>query len=471
MSHKTDNLSEVRSYSAIIPTVFLSFILISFFAAYLRTGFYADDFMQMGTFYHNAIPYGHTSITLGRYWANVFWGISTTAFGTTSDAPYLIFSTLIFFAGLYFIYLSIKPILELQYYLWALVILFASGCTLPLMLWASNNVHSMAILTISVGIFGFSKQFLYQRGVEIFSKYSIIESLTYSLMLFANPLYSPFLLIGIISCFLKLRQIRVKKRNFVSRIWMTYFLLMQIILPFTVLLTISIPQTLKNSAYKQSRLVYIWKNIQFYSDQIAPRHIVMFIYALIFFLGVLAFITAIVKRHWMAMLFFYLGFSILIPILMQQNQHFLNYLVMPIFTIVIGILLEFSFLRSSRESILNNYFTSISFIFVFIILFAGSTSVREWYIDYNAGYAIYKLRIEMSSLVPPNSNLCLEENLSTAQKSWLEGGLDYQWGLLHSPVNASSVVFASRSGCKPASGTSIIEVVSDTRGGFNAKLK
>ena len=465
------DLNKIKSFSQIIPVTLLSFILVSNFSAYLRTGFFADDFLQLGTFYHNAKPYGHTSVTLGRYWANIYWGISTTAFGTTADTPYLIFTTVIFLSALYFLYLAIKPILRLSHYLWILVILFATGCTLPLLLWASNNVHTMAILIISIGIFTFSKQFIHPDGAGIFSKYSIWESLTYCLLLFANPLYSPFLLIGIVSFALKFKQILRMKGGFTLKVWIFYFFIVQTILPVTVLMTISLPQTLNNHYYQHSGLSYISKNFEFYKNQIAPGHTVLYAYCLLFFLGIITFISSVVRRHWFAMLFLYLGFSVLIPIFVQQNQHYLNYLVVPILTITMGTLIEVNSVRGSKPHPMDIYLSTIVFIGFFIILFTGSTSVREYYIDYNPGYGLSSLRSQIASLVPANANLCLEENLNSAQKNWLEGGLDGQWGMLHSPVNAASVIFAPRKGCTAGHETQIIEIYPNTRGWFNAQLK
>jgi hypothetical protein len=467
---KIDKDSKKRTLLGFVPIILLAFMSLSYLSAYLRTGFWADDFLQLGTFYHDATPFGHSSVTIGRYWANVYWGVSTSAFGTTSDTSYLLLTTTIFFSSLILLFLALKPILNLTSYLWVLTILFATGFPLPLMLWSSNNVHTIALLIISIGIFSIFRQHFQPDTARATSKYSIIESLTYSLLLFANPLYSPFIIIGVITWVIKFRHRLMDKPTRSRYAWSTYFFFAQVILPFGILFFFSIPNTLHATAYQHASFSYILKNLQYYRIQITVTHLQVYSYCFVFILGGILLVSALVRRNWLALLFLYLGFAILIPVLMQQNQHFLNYLVAPTLNIMMGIFLEFNSIRKAKMNNLQDQIISIILLILFFNLFAGSTSVREWWIDDNPGYGISSLRNQIASLVPSGASLCLEENLNPAQINWLVGGLGGQWGLMHSPVNASSVIFTPLNGCPVDNKLRIIKISPNQRSFFIAQL-
>ena len=462
---KLPELVEGSFYTA-IPIGLLFILSISYSTAFLKTGFWADDFMQLGTFYHNIGSFTDTSVTLGRFWANIYWGFSTTAFGSASDTPYIIFSSAIFFLSLYFWVKAFGSFLTPAKISWILVFLFASATPFQLMLWASNSVHTIALLIVSIGFFAISKQL---RNVSVYtpiSSLSMLESTTYILFLFANPLYSPYLVIGLVSAVCKIWNLHKHKSQPFRLLNQSYFAVFQVVIPMWILFGFSIPKTLKNSAYQHASPKNIGKNLTFYQGMLAGSHLqqgmfIGFLITAIFFA-----IRSLATKNWISFAAFFFGFSTLLIVLCQQNQHVLNYLVAPLLGILTGFAIELASFRLFSPNKLNRVIATIVCSFLFICVFSGSYSIRQWWIDYNPGYAVQNVREHIHQLVPNNANICFEENLSPAQKSWFEGGLDGKWGLLHAPVNAENVLFMPIHGCNLAEGFTILRVDPDTRNSF-----
>ncbi len=465
---KSRNLeSPIRSsVFTVVPLGLLFILAISYTTAFLKTGFWADDFMQLGTFYHTFGSFSDTSVTLGRFWANIYWGFATTAFGSVSDSPYIILSTSIFLLSLYFWVKTFWILLTPTLTSWILVFLFASATPFQLMLWSSNSVHTIALLIISIGFFAISKQLSDSSPYNPISRLSILESVTYISFLFANPLYCSYLVIGFVSAVCKIRNLQNCKNMPYKVLYQLYFAILQIILPMLILFIFSIPETLKNSAYQHSSLKYIGKNVTFYKSQLAGTNLQQAIYLGFFLIAALCAMRSLVSRNWLSFAAFFFSFSTLAIVLCQENQHVLNYLVAPLLGILTGFVIELSSFFSLASSYLSQVIATLVSIILFLGVFSGSYSIRQWWIDYNPGHDVLNVRNQIHKLVPSGARICIEENLSFEKKNWFEGGLDGSWGLLHAPVNAESVQFRPPHGCHTEEGVYILQVRPDYRNSF-----
>ena len=73
-----------------LPAGAVGLSLLTWVTAVSRSGFWADDFLFLTHYNRTLGDLSDTQTNTGKYAANVFWAVGTSAFGTGSVVPFLL---------------------------------------------------------------------------------------------------------------------------------------------------------------------------------------------------------------------------------------------------------------------------------------------------------------------------------------------------------------------------------------------
>src|ERR1700747_1108597 len=80
---------------ALLPVLILCVSALLAIVAISRSGFWADDFLNLTHFDRSLGQLSNDHINTGKYIINLFWGLGTEAFGTGSVVPFLLANCLV----------------------------------------------------------------------------------------------------------------------------------------------------------------------------------------------------------------------------------------------------------------------------------------------------------------------------------------------------------------------------------------
>ena len=342
--------------------------------------------------------------------------------------------------------------------LFILSLLFSSVSLWPIMFWSTNITHSSSIFLCGLALFLCYLQEQKKGGSDLAWAF---EGLSLGLIILCNPLY-----LGVSTLFAITRMtIQFKRRstsNQKSFLKMFQYLFLSVLLPILYFFTISQPNQSKNVAYGEADIKNILVNLDFYSHGLSTLSlaVVLLIFVIILYSGhpvLLDYVFAII------------GVSVLIPVLVQSNQRYFHYLVVP--TICFGLI----FCRNIEQIFQSkNKFSGAVMILVLLIpvySFDKTKDIRAWYLNPGMGRETKYLLNKVNYLVPSNSNLCVNLQLDIRDQNFIIAGLSGSRAFAISPVDSPNTLFDTYTPCADDLDRTQILITKDDAGRFEAEIQ
>jgi len=136
----------------VFPVGAVALSLMAWVTGLSRSGFWADDFLNLTSFNRTFGALSNDQINKGKYVINAFWALGTDAFGLGSVVPFLLLNGLILAAGVaLWLWLGARRHWSAVEAWWIGGLFLASAAWLPTALWSSNITHSCGFLALGVG--------------------------------------------------------------------------------------------------------------------------------------------------------------------------------------------------------------------------------------------------------------------------------------------------------------------------------
>ena len=441
----------MKSSIRISPNILLYllglYLAISMLIAILHSGFWADDFTLANRYNQKLGSLEDFQLNQGRFVFNLFYCVNSYIFGTSNSLGYILVSNSFLVLAFIEIFRYFSRSRDGKFKtLFIFLVLASTGIIYPAICWAANFGHNLAIY-LTILLFN---SIVLTKHEQTF-KAVIKSTLIYFLIVLSNPLYVP---VGLFFAFHFFEISQDRKSSLVNRVSLVLFRLLPGLIYF---FTVAAPKTFATKGYESPSVANIPDNTKYYLNFFPKNFIFSILFFLFCLLALVVFVKCIFLRKIPSVLLFLVASLILFEIMVQHQQHVLNYLILP-FILYSYFILEEIF---PRDKDLNVY-SLILLFFLFCSLLVASHSARVWWMDHNPALKLENLRSEISRNVPPNEQLCIITRLSTSELNLLIGGLAGDSGLLIGPVNASSAVFNSVVPCSADLAVNI--VISSTNG-------
>lgn len=450
-----------------LPLLVIVLNAITWVVALSRSGFWADDFLLITTYSRSLGNLTDATIYGGKYTANLFWAVATTAFGDGSDIPFLVLNTLIFVAGTtVWLRFGLQARWSHTAAWWVAGGFIASATWLPMALWSANVVHSAGFLALGLGLFA------HQRCVTSETRrrtaiWCAASALAWTLAVVSNILFTGLVVIGAYCAWAQFLKLRTFGR---SRIGDAILSAGNVLLPVLWIATVAYPATTALAPYSHPGIQFLGADLAYYQLYLAPTWPLVAIYlgvtAVAFFLAV----VALRRRDFFTMAVLCAAGLITASVLIQQQQRALHYAAMPI-------LLTFSAVAAGVRSGLParmhaNWVRAPACVLGFaalIMIFQQGADVRSFFVDTPYGSGLATFRSQVAALTPPNSVICAQLNMSAGEHGLLTTEMSGARGFTIPPIDAEGVDFTPVNGHCPGAGRSSDIVVSvNERGDFVA---
>jgi hypothetical protein len=233
-----------------------------------RSGFWADDFLNVTHFARSLGDLSNDHINDGHYIINVFWAVGTQAFGSGSVVPFLLLNSAVFAAGL-FLWLRVGIAARWRSVdAWWIAGLFtATAAWIPTALWSSNITHSGGFLALGAGLLAHERcmRAATLRGAML---WSIASGTAWTLAVISNILYIGLLVIAAycaVHQVLKILQFGANpvRAGVAVASW-------NLLIPVIYFAAVTYPATTASPVYASNGLQFLHQNLRFYRHSLAP---------------------------------------------------------------------------------------------------------------------------------------------------------------------------------------------------------
>lgn len=389
----TKTLSIVQNLVLVLGLIFLSS---TFFMGQRNSFFFADDFLGLDLF-RDTKGLINLEASAGRPITNIYFFVTTWIFGGNKNWQFLLLNFLVLMAALLLFIASAKKTWKGSEtgIVFTICFLILSGSFLPLIFWASNFNHIFSIFILSTILF------MYQANlVNPKNKLVIWQSFLYFILITSNPLYSPFLLTGLVSLGFDLD--RSNLINSKRRLFLIWNLVIRTFVPIIYIVTISLPFLLSNNQYRLGLFKSTITNLRFYTS-LGNVGLAIAMVVLCIILSQCMYML-IRKRDYHSLSLLISGAAILTIVLIQENQQGLHYLVIPV------LLMAPVVLQSFNDALKRPALKIVLVMTLFALLlfsFDESKSIRSYFIQTPWGSNLVKFNSEVTRMDLKDSHLCI----------------------------------------------------------------
>lgn len=447
-------------------------ILLSFMVwvtAVSRSGFWADDFLNVTHFARSLGDLSNDRINEGKYIINVFWAVGTQAFGPGSVVPFLMLNTLVFAAGLTIwlgVGIKIRWCSRDAWWIGGLFIATAAWC--PTVLWSSNITHSGGFLALGAGLLA-HERCMEARTVRDGILWSLASGVAWTFAVVSNLLYLGLLVIAGYCAFhqvLKLRRLGVTrtKASVAAGSW-------NLLIPVIYFVGVAYPATTASPVYATNGLQFVRQNLHFYKESLAPTTVLAAVYITVLVLGIAGGMVAVRRRDWFPIGVLGAAGATAIPALIQAQQRDVHYIAMPL-------LLLFSALVAGARPVLFGKTKQLMRLrgalllagtVALVLLFRQGADVRSYFVQSPYGHSLAAFRSEVASLTPEGGTICVKLGLDMQHQTFLIAAMSGEDGFLVPPISAAQAYLVSAGQTCPAQGFAThITVSLNARGDFVA---
>ncbi len=449
-----------------LPCAVILLSVMAWITAVSRSGFWADDFLNVTHFSGSLGDLSDDHINAGKYIINIFWAIGTEAFGSGSVVPFLMLNSFVFTLGLVmWLRAGTKSSWSSLEAWWVGSLFIATAAWFPTVLWSSNITHSGGFLALGVGLSAHRRSMTAgtARGS---ARWSVVSGAAWTLAIVSNILYIGLLVIVIYCAWHQFRKLRgfgieIRRAFVIVSFW-------NLLLPIVYFFAVAYPGTTSNAVYAKTGLEFVHNNLRFYKSILAPTGLLTMVYVLLLAGGAIGSYVALRRRDSFPITVFVAAGATALPALVQGQQRDIHYIAMPL-------LLLFSALAAGARPVLTGQSRWLKgailppAVVTLLLLFGQGAGVRTFFVQSPYGNSLLKFRSEVSSLTPAGGSICAKLDLDKSQQVLLIAEMSGENGFLVPPINAAQAYFVPGVQPCPASGpVAHITISLNPRGDFVA---
>ena len=447
-----------------LPCAAIALNLLAWITGLSRSGFWADDFLNLT---HFSRSLGHLSddhINTGKYVINVFWAVGTEAFGAGSVVPFLLLNSLMLASGVA-IWLRAgtgKHWSAIDAW-WIGGLFLATAAWLPTALWSSNVTHSSGFLALGGALWAHERT-LAARTSRATLGWSLAGGAFWTLTVVSNLLYIGLLTIAAYCAWhqaSKLRSVGIPAFAAGARVvsW-------NLLLPIVYFVLVAYPGTTSSAVYAQHGLRFLHENLDFYRSVLAPTDVLVALYVALVAAGAVGALLAVRRGDLFPLAVLAAAGATALPALVQGLQRDVHYLAMPL-------MLLFSALAATTRPLLHdtskrvNGAVLLAAAVALLLTFRQGSGERSFFVDTPYGHDLAAFRSEVAAVTPPGGAICAKLELDAAQQAFFIGAMSGPDGFLVPPIDAKQIYFATDATRCPANVVvTRITVSSNAHGGF-----
>jgi hypothetical protein len=437
-----------------------------------RSGFWADDFLNVTHFARSFGSLSNDRINDGHYIINAFWSVGTWAFGDGSVIPFLMLNMLVFILGVViWLQVGTKTRWGTLEAWWIGGLFIATAAWFQTALWSSNITHSGGFLALGAGLLA-HERCIRARTLRSSVLWSLASGIAWTLAIVSNIVYIGLLAIACYCAFhqaLKLRNWGGSTTRAIAAVgtW-------NLVIPVIFFATVAYPATTASSAYATNGVRFVHQNLDFYREMLAPTSLLVVMYIAFLLLGLAGGIAAIRRRaDWFPIAVLAAAGATAVPALVQSQQREIHYMAMPL-------LLIFSAAAAAARPVLLGRSKQLVRLKGVLLLFAAAAllllfqqgaQIRSYFVQspYGDAYGLTAFRSQVAALTPESGTICANLVLSAQYQALLVAAMSGEDGFLVPPISATQVYLISSGKTCPAPATaSHITVSLNARGDFVA---
>jgi hypothetical protein len=435
-----------------------------------RSGFWADDFLNVTHFSRSLGDLSDDRINAGRYVTNVFWAVGTYAFGSGSVVPFLLLNTVVFAVGVsIWLWVGCRTRWRSIEAWWVAGFFLATGVWYQTALQSSAIGHSCGFLGLGLGALS------HQRCTHAVTtrsavSWSLASGCAWTLAVTGNILYIGLLPIAAYCAFHqigKVRRLGVRKTRASLMIgsW-------NLLLPIIYFAAVAYPATTYKTEYAHSSLHFIHQNLRFYRAQLAPTSVLVAVYISVIVAAIVGAISAVRRSDWFPLAVVAAAGATAVPALVQSQQRFIFYLAMPMLLTFSGLAASLRpvMLGESRRSVPVRGGVFLGAAVTLLLLFGQGADVRSYFVRTPFGGSLATFRSQIASLTPAGGVICARLNLDPAQQALFVAEMSGTDGFFVPPISAAQAYLVPPNQTCPAqrSAATNVGVSVDARGDFVA---
>jgi len=421
----------------VLPFLAILLSLMVWVTALSRSGFWADDFLNVTHFARSLGDLSNDHINAGRYVANVFWAVGTYAFGLGSAVPFLMLDAAVFAAGLV-IWLrgGTKTRWSASEAWWIGGLFIATATWLPTTLLSSAIGHSCGFLALGVGLLAHERcmRAATVRGCLL---WSLASGMAWTLAVVSNLIYLGLLVIAAYCAFhqfVKLRGLGFStiRGSVAVGFW-------NLLLPVVYFAAVAYPATTSKAEYADSGLSFFRQDFDFYRANLAPTRALQAMYLLVLVIGIVGAAVGVRRKDWFPIAVLGAAGATAVPAFVQGKQRGIEYLEMPL-------LLLFSaavagarpvLLGQSQRLVRLRGALLLAAIATLVLVFGQGGNVRSYFVQTPYGASLAAFRSEVAALTPEAATICARLNLDTQHQALLIAEMSGEDGFFVGPISAA----------------------------------
>jgi hypothetical protein len=431
-----------------------------------RSGFWADDFLNVTHFARSLGNLSDDHINAGKYVINIFWAIGTEAFGEGSVVPFLLLNSLVFATGLIlWLWIGAKTRWGIVGAWWIGGLFIATAAWYPTALWSSNITHSGGFLALGVGALAHSRS-MGTRTVRGTVRWSVVSGVAWTFAIMSNLLYIGLMPIAAYCAWYQISKLRrlgmeTSKAAVIVSFW-------NLLLPIIYFVTVAYPGTTTHQGYTVTGLRFVHENLRFYRLLLAPTSLLIAVYAALLIGTLVGVLISLRRREVFPVVLLSAAGATALPALVQSQQRDIHYMAMPLLLLFSALAAGAcpTFLRQSRRL---KSLARLAAVTALLLLFRQGTDIRAYFVQTPYGSSLAAFRTDVASLTPEGGVICVRLNLDASHQAFLIAAMSGEDGFLVPPISAAQAYFVT--GAKRCSTNSVaihITVSLNGRGEFIA---
>lgn len=435
---------------AALPAMVIILSILAWVTAVSHSGFWADDFVNL-LHYNRSLGDLSYHQNQGKYVINFFWALGTLAFGLSSVVPFLILNTLVFATGVgVWLWVGTVARWGATEAWWAGGLFVATGAWLTTALWSSNIVHSVAFLSLGLGLLAHERS-MRARTVRESTLWSLAGGAAWTLAVISDLLYLGLLVIAAYCAFHQMQKIRqlgvtAHRAGLAVGLW-------NLLIPAAYFIGIAYPATTASSAYATNGFQFIRRNLHFYRENLAPTNLLVAVYITAVVLAIVGGSLCVRRKDWFPLAILGAAGAIALGALIQGQQQGIHYMAMPL-------LLVFSALAASAQAVLISQtkrriqigggLLLVTTVTLFL-LFRQGADVRSYFVQTPLGKSLAAFRSQVGALTPENGVICATLDLNSQQQALFMADISGTNGFLVPPISAAQAYLVPMGIACPAS--------------------
>jgi len=449
-----------------LPAFAVLLSLLAWIAGVSRSGFWADDFLNLTHFSNSLGDLSNNRINEGKYIINLFWAIGTTAFGTGSVVPYLLLNSLVFAVGLVLWLRAGSGTRWGPVGAWWIGGLFlATGAWLPTVLWSSNITHSGGFLALGAAMWCHERCMRSDTRNAAWS-WALACGGLWLFAIVSNLLYVGLLAIAaycVLHQTIKLRDLGAPAARAAA-----IGAACSLVVPLVFFFAVAYPGTQSSAVYANHGVKFIHANYDYYKYLLAPTTLLEIGYAITVVVSLAGAALAARRRDLFPAAILLAAAGTALPALVQGTQREIHYVAMPL-------LLTFTAAALGARAVLSigpprrvaGTAAAIAAAAVMLLLvFEQGATVRHYFVATPFGSRLTSLRSDIAERTLEGGTICAMLDVEPKEQALFIAEMSGEDGFLVSPISAGRVFLVPKGSPCPVPGAISVDIGIDPRGDF-----